>query len=144
MSEAPTAPGGCLCGAVRFRVRLPSRWVAHCHCSRCRRAHGAAFVTWLAVAGDGFALDPGAETALAWHASSPEGQRGFCRQCGSPMLFRGGLWADEVHVAAATLDDGPDRLPQAHGFWDTHVPWTMADPDLPKRTEAEIRARRRG
>jgi hypothetical protein len=144
MSDSPIARGGCLCGAVRFRARLPSRWVAHCHCSRCRRAHGAAFVTWLAVSAEAFALESAAEAALAWHASTPDGHRGFCRHCGSPMLFRGGRWADEVHIAAATLDDGPDRLPQAHGYWDTHVPWTMADPDLPKRTEADVLARRRG
>ena len=43
------ASGKCLCGAVRFRMRFPSKWVAHCHCTMCRRAHGAAFVTFRAA-----------------------------------------------------------------------------------------------
>ncbi len=38
--------GGCLCGVVRYRIALPPLWVAHCHCSICRRAQGAGFVTW--------------------------------------------------------------------------------------------------
>lgn len=134
------AAGGCLCGAVRFRVGLPSRWVAHCHCRMCQRAHGAAFVTWVSVEAASLALQEGAGAALAWHGSSPGAARGFCRRCGSPMLFRSEAWPAELHVAAAALDDGPDRPPQVHAFWDTHVAWTRADPDLPRRTEAEIRA----
>jgi len=42
-----TRTGGCSCGAVRYRVGMPPLWVAHCHCSMCRRAQGAAFVTWI-------------------------------------------------------------------------------------------------
>ncbi|WP_137179436.1 GFA family protein [Roseomonas sp. AR75] len=140
MDGRTEASGGCLCGAVRFRAGLPSRWVAHCHCAMCRRAHGAAFVTWVSVPAARFRLQEGAEAALAWHASSAEAERGFCRHCGASMLFRSRLWAEEMHVAAACLDDGPDRMPQMHAFWDAHVGWTRADPDLPTRTEAEIRA----
>lgn len=43
------ANGRCLCGALQFSVRFPTKWVAHCHCTMCRRAHGAAFVTWFEV-----------------------------------------------------------------------------------------------
>jgi hypothetical protein len=109
----------------------------------CRRAHGAPFVTWVSVESASLALQEGAEAALRWHASSPEGQRGFCAICGSPLLFRSTLWPAEIHVAAAALDDGPDRMPQVHAFWDAHVPWSSADTALPKRTEAEILAARR-
>ena len=42
----PVVHGTCLCGSVRFSASLPSKWVAHCHCTYCRRAHGAPFVTW--------------------------------------------------------------------------------------------------
>ena len=38
--------GACLCGGVRFELTPPSRFCAHCLCQNCRRAHGAAFVTW--------------------------------------------------------------------------------------------------
>ena len=46
MSVHEKVSGGCLCGAVRFTAKLPSKWCAHCHCSLCRKAHGAGYVTW--------------------------------------------------------------------------------------------------
>jgi len=42
-------PGSCFCGAVRFEVDLPVHSAAYCHCSMCRRMHGAGYVAWLAV-----------------------------------------------------------------------------------------------
>lgn len=46
MAMIPSAARGqCLCGVIKFTARFPSKWVAHCHCTRCQRAHGAAFVT---------------------------------------------------------------------------------------------------
>lgn len=45
MMDTVVARGSCLCGAVRFRASLPCKWVAHCHCTCCRRAHGAPLVT---------------------------------------------------------------------------------------------------
>ena len=37
--------GGCLCGAIEFEVVAPFKVVHNCHCSRCRRARGAAHTT---------------------------------------------------------------------------------------------------
>lgn len=44
--------GGCLCGAVRYRVTGKPYHVTHCHCSMCRRASGAPLVTWFSVKSD--------------------------------------------------------------------------------------------
>ena len=38
--------GGCLCGAVRYRVGGKTR-VTHCHCLHCRKLGGAPYVTWV-------------------------------------------------------------------------------------------------
>jgi hypothetical protein len=46
-SAGEVVGGACLCGAVKIETTLPSLWSAHCHCSSCRRAHGAAFVTYV-------------------------------------------------------------------------------------------------
>ena len=56
MSTA-SARGQCLCGAVAFTAALPSKWVAHCHCTLCQRAHGAAFVTWVGMDSARVAVD---------------------------------------------------------------------------------------
>jgi hypothetical protein len=124
--------GACLCGAVRFEVELPSKWCAHCHCSMCRREHGAAFVTWFGVERPQLRVTAG-EAALARYASSPEAARSFCGACGSSLFFESTRWPTEVHVALASLLGPLDRAPQAHVFFDDRVPWVHVADGLPRR-----------
>ena len=123
--------GGCLCRAVRFRALGPSLFVAHCHCRWCRAAHGAAFVTWLGVAADGFELMAGGD-GLRWFASSEQSRRGFCGHCGTTMLYRSELSPGEVHIALATIDGAADRAPQLHVFTDQAVEWVVLGDELPR------------
>ena len=37
--------GSCLCKKIQFSIPEQILWSAHCHCSLCRKAQGAAFVT---------------------------------------------------------------------------------------------------
>lgn len=131
MSDASPLTGGCLCGAIRFRVAPPTKWCAHCHCSLCRRAHGAAFVTWFGAARDRFTLISG-EDVLSWYRSTPGARRGFCSRCGSTLFFEGDRWPDEVHVALAHMDGPIDRRPSAHVFCDSRVEWGEPDGGLPR------------
>lgn len=123
--------GGCLCGAVRFRIDPPTKWCAHCHCSMCRRAHGAAFVTFCGVAADRFTIEQGAED-LVRYDSSPTAWRRFCRRCGSTLTFEGARWKDEVHVVAANIEGPLDRAPQAHCYFDHAVDWVQLADALPR------------
>jgi hypothetical protein len=127
-----SAGGSCLCGAVRFRCELPSKWVAHCHCSYCRRAHGAPFVTWAGFTFERFGLEPGSQ-APAWYESSPGARRAFCPHCGSPMFFESTRWPGEVHVARALFAEPLDREPVAHVFYESHVEWLDINDALPKK-----------
>lgn len=126
------ARGSCLCGQVRFQATLPTKWVAHCHCSYCRRAHGAAFVTWAGFRADQVSIDQGT-LAPAWYDSSPGAARAFCPACGSPMFFKSERWPDEMHVARALFTEPLDRDPTAHVFFESHVPWLSVNDDLPKK-----------
>jgi hypothetical protein len=130
-----TASGSCQCGAVRFECDLPSKWVAHCHCSMCRRAHGAAFVTWVGMdAARARLADP--QQTLRWYASSPGTERGFCSRCGSMLFFRSERWGGELHIVRANFADEVDRAPQVHVFYDAHVDWAATDPGdgLPRKS----------
>lgn len=128
--QSTVARGSCLCGSVRFEARLPTKWVAHCHCTRCQRAHGAAFVTWAGFESANVTIDD-PRHALRWHEGVAGGSRAFCACCGSPMFFRSERWPGELHVARALFTDPLDREPQAHVFHETHVPWLTLVDDLP-------------
>lgn len=124
-------PGKCLCGAVAFTITLPTKWCAHCHCSMCRRAHGAPIVTFCGVDAAQFRITAGADH-LTRYASSPGARRSFCNVCGSTLLFEGDRWPGEVHVVRANIDGEIDRKPQAHCYYGDHVDWLDVNDGLPQ------------
>jgi hypothetical protein len=97
----------------------------------CRRAHGAAFVTWFGVPAAAFRITQGGDR-LSRFKSSAEAVRSFCGTCGSTMLFESSRWPGEVHVALANMLDAIDRRPTAHVYFDDHVDWITVDDALPK------------
>ena len=100
--------GGCLCGAVRYEISEPLSQAGSCHCSMCRRAHGAAFATFAAVKPESFRWLAGHEDVSVYQ-SSPEGYRVFCRHCGSPL---GAMQDDKITwVTLGTIDGDQCRHP---------------------------------
>src|SRR3954469_13247309 len=96
--------GSCLCGAVRLSAEPPVLFSAHCHCEWCRRAHGAAYVTWLGVEDAKLRIASG-EDVLRWYRSSEKSERGFCSTCGTTLFFRSTLAPGEMHIALACIDE---------------------------------------
>ena len=126
MSEAEQIrAGGCRCGAVRYRATGKPRWVAHCHCSDCRKQTSAGYATWLGYEAGAVKWEKGAPKQ---YASSPGVERGFCATCGTPLSFTGQRWADEIHILAGTLDDPKSISPRAHTYMIDALPWIHVDP----------------
>jgi hypothetical protein len=123
--------GECLCGAVKFEVTPPTKWCANCHCSMCRRAHGAAFVTWVGVPEPQFRITAGPDQ-LVRYPSSETAHRTFCRRCGSTMFFESTKWPGEVHITRANFIGDIDHPVQAHAFWDDRCDWWHVDDRLQK------------
>ena len=133
-----TARGLCLCGAIGFTAIFPSKWVAHCHCTRCQRAHGAAFVTWVGMDARQVSIQD-TSGSLNWFSTVGGGDRAFCNKCGSSLFFRSGRWPGELHIARALFIDPVDREPQAHAYFDTHVAWVRVADDLPTQPDPDSR-----
>ena len=131
MGEKTEFIGECQCGAVRFAAIPPSLFCAHCHCDFCRRAHGAAFVTWFGVPENQFKFLAG-EDQVTWYASSKQGRRGFCVKCGSTLFYTSSLSPGEVHMALANMTGSIDRVPELHVFFDARVDWFEFGDDLPR------------
>jgi hypothetical protein len=125
--------GSCLCGGVRYQIDGEVGPMAHCYCSMCRKQHGAAFGTYVGVKAADFRWLKG-EELVASYESSPGGQRGFCRTCGSnlPVLEPG---AEEFFIPAGTLDDDPGVRPAVHIFVASKAPWVEIDDELPQFDE---------
>jgi hypothetical protein len=115
---------------VQFVAAFPSRFCAHCHCTSCRRAHGAAFVTWVGFPSEQVHVTAGAD-ALATHESSPGTYRRFCARCGTKLFFDSSRWAGETHVVLAAFDEPVDRAPGGHAFYSEHAPWLPPLRDAP-------------
>ena len=113
---------------------MPSKWVAHCHCTRCRLAHAAAFVTWVGMDASRVALHDDRQY-LRWYRHEGGGERGFCSCCGSSLFFRSDAWPGELHVARAVFLQPIDREPQMHGYHDTHVSWVQLGDALPRKPD---------
>ena len=128
MSPSSVA-GSCFCGEVKFEIELPTVWCGHCHCSMCRRPHGASFVTWTAVPPERFTVTSGKEY-IARFQSSENGTRSFCKTCGSQMFCQ--TEPEVIAVALAALHGKIDRDPEAHYFFDSRADWTVVNDDLPK------------
>jgi len=102
--------GGCLCGGVRYCIDGPDPAVDLCHCSMCRRNGGHAQAS-LTVRREDFSFTE--DRGLAWNASSQTGRRGFCRHCGSALLFDA---VDDpfIYPNAGSLDDATGLKLRSH------------------------------
>ena len=132
MSErSGTVRGECYCGRVRFEADLPPRFVAHCHCLNCTRAHGAGVVTFAGFDTDRLRLLAG-EEHLTRFETEVASRRSFCSTCGTTLFFEGERWADQVHVTVANLLDPLGQAPDAHAYADRAPEWCPILDDLPQ------------
>ena len=112
--------GGCLCGAVRYRVHGQPFHVTHCHCISCRKASGAAFLTWFTVRL--IELEWLSEKPVYYHSSTAV-QRGFCPHCGATLSYQHESDPDDIDITAATLDAPEQLAPEFHAWWQEHLDW---------------------
>ena len=138
MSDERVLSGGCQCGAVRYTIHEPVRETFHCHCSMCRKVHGALFATISTVSKDKFTIDKGADN-IAMFKSSASYSRKFCKTCGGHLL---GEWAKEpnfVYFTTGTLDGGAHpghpKGKERHIHVGSKAPWHEITDDLPQDEE---------
>jgi hypothetical protein len=127
--------GSCLCKRVRFEIRGKLGRASHCHCSMCRKAHGAAFGSYAAVRAENLKLLSGEELILRYR-SSPGVERTFCSRCGSTLQFISEKSPGIIDVALGTLDDDPGIRVPHHIFVASKAPWYDITDGLPQYPES--------
>jgi hypothetical protein len=121
--------GGCLCGRIRYAIDGPITEANNCHCSMCRRFHGAAFSTYGKFDSAHFRWLSGHEL-LTVYETSPGVGWAFCRICGSSlgMPMHGKL----SEVTLGSLDTDPGVRPTEHIFVGSKAPWFEITDTLPQ------------
>ena len=123
--------GGCLCGAVRYRLDGPLGPVVMCHCLQCRKSQGGAFALVAPVRAEHFVLLAGAD-ALRGYESSPGKWRSFCGRCGSPIHSRREALPQALRLRVGTLDPPHGAPPTAHIHVASNAAWWTIHDELPQ------------
>jgi hypothetical protein len=126
--------GSCLCQAVRFEVAGPVHDVHHCHCSMCRKSHGAAFSTFARLTASDFRLVAGEAEVRRYRSSAPI-ERTFCGTCGARLTVCFDGMPDAVWVSLATFDDDAGVAPGVHMFVGSKASWDEITDALPQFSE---------
>ena len=125
-----TLVGGCLCGAVRYRLASAPFGAGWCHCRMCQLNSGSPAMAFAKVPSADFIVESGAER-IRRYASSEIAERWFCGLCGTPLLVRD--FAGTTHdFSAATLDAPAAVTPEAHFYVDSRIAWADIADDLPR------------
>lgn len=123
--------GHCECGDIRFEVDGEINDFSHCHCSQCRRMHGAAYATFAGIARDRFRYLSGA-SGITTYASSSTHQRVFCAKCGSNIMVMTSGEPDELYLSMSTIDGNPTRPEAYHIYVGSKAPWHEITDDSPQ------------
>ena len=138
--------GSCLCGGVRFEIERAVGPFELCHCSRCRKVSGSAFMAGLGVRLEDFRLTSGAELIRTYEAPilerPPAYRTSFCSCCGSPLPDTASD-ADWFEIPAGLLDTDPGLRPDRHIFVDYKSAWFEITDRVPQLTKQELGALRR-
>jgi hypothetical protein len=123
--------GRCECARVQYEVDAEISDFSHCHCSQCRRLHGAAFASFGGIPSDKFRYVSG-ESDTRTYASSETGDRVSCGVCGSQIL---GVYTPEpevLYITMGTVDGDPTCPPAYHQFVGSKAPWYDICDDSPQ------------
>lgn len=122
-AKAPTrAEGSCLCGAVVVEIGVPAQWAWHDHSPTTRRAHGAAYATYVGAWASKFRIVQGEDNLTRYEDKQRGGVRSFCSTCGSPVSFQRNK--QHVNIPRALFNGGVGREPRYHIGIDELQEWT--------------------
>ena len=130
-----TFSGGCQCGAIRYHVEGPLGPAGFCHCRMCQKAFGSFGAPLVSVPHAQFRWTRGEPAVFL---SSPIVQRGFCRDCGTPLfMLEDGHGV--IEIAIGSLDDPAIAPPDRVVGIESKLDWADRLPGLPARSTGQDR-----
>jgi hypothetical protein len=126
------AKGQCLCGDVRFEIDVPARWAWHDHSAPSRRAHGAAYATYVGSWRKRFRITAGEADIAQYEDETAKATRSFCRRCGTPIAYERARAPHMVNIPRALFSGRTGRQPLYHVAIEELQEWAYAgEPPVP-------------
>lgn len=123
--------GKCLCEGIAYEINGELGPIFNCHCSKCRRWHGAAFRTRATIRRDQFNWIRG-EELLSRYYSSEDTVKVFCSVCGSNLISTYDNRPDLLGVPLGGIEQAPNNQVEGHIFVGSKSPWYEIIDDLPQ------------
>ena len=113
-SAVGVSKGECLCGKVGFEIDTPARWAWHDHSAASRRAHGAAYATYVGSWRTRFRITKGKALVSRYEDAATRTARSFCSNCGTPLTYERQRSPHMVNIPRALFTGRTGRQPLYH------------------------------
>jgi hypothetical protein len=111
---AGVSTGQCLCGKITFEIDVPARWAWHDHSTASRRAHGAAYATYVGSWRKRFRVTKGEAAITRYEEKTTKTVRSFCSHCGTPLFYGRARSPHMVNISRALFAGRTGRQPLYH------------------------------
>lgn len=122
--------GFCLCGAVELEIDFPAFWAWHDHSAASRRAHGAAYATYVGCWRKHVRVAKGVKSIAHFEDTKTKTRRSFCRHCGTPLLYERRHSPHMVNIPRALFTSRTGREPRYHLNIEEFQDWAYAGEPL--------------
>lgn len=118
------AKARCLCGGVEMEIDVPAFWAWHDHSANSRRAHGAAYATYVGSYRSRFRIRKGEKLITRYVENDTANVRSFCGKCGTPLMFERGKTKKMIDIPRALFETRTGREPLYHNGIEQMQDWT--------------------
>ena len=126
--------GSCLCGSVTYAIRGDFGPVTWCHCQKCRKGNGTAFLVVTSIKEEDFDFLTG-KNLVTEYESTPGVTRNFCSRCGSPFYGKRTNMPGILRLRIGTLDTPCDGHADQHIFTAYKADWFDIHDGAPQHPE---------
>jgi len=123
--------GGCLCGAIKYEFDKSNLISAHhCHCIDCQKSTGSGKSTILLLPAQAILMDGELKFYTSTTSSGRNMSRGFCQECGSPVLSFIKEMQEVNFLKAGSLDDSSWLKIDSNFYSSSAHSWSPIDDDI--------------
>ena len=123
--------GGCLCGTVKYEFDKSNLISSHhCHCVDCQKSTGSGKATILMLPTQAIVMKGELKFHTTPTASGRNMSRGFCGECGSPVLSFIDEMPEVKFVKAGSLDDSSWLKIDSNFYSSSAHSWSPIDDDI--------------